>query len=190
MDYNEFYGVYGRFMQEAMDSILIFAQKLQIERSCIEHINSRLKRPTSAIKKLEKQGATPTLDNAIVQLTDLVGVRLVCRFVNDIYTVAQQLQMKYNVVKVKDYISSPKENGYRSYHMIVEVPVNADVAIPVEIQIRTISQDAWASLEHQMKYKKVVTNEKLIKSELKRCSDEMASIDLCMQTIKEFIEME
>ena len=189
MDYNEFYADYGVSMQEAMDSILIFAQKLQIEKSCIEHINSRLKRPTSVIKKLEKQGQAPTIDNAIGQLTDLVGMRLVCRFVNDIYTVAQELEVKYKVLKKKDYISSPKENGYRSYHMIVEVPVTSDRVIPVEIQLRTISQDAWASLEHEMKYKKEVKNEKLIKEELKRCSDEMASIDLCMQTIKEFIEM-
>ena len=96
-------------------------------------------------------------------------------------------QEEIEIIKIKDYIAYPKENGYRSYHMILKIK---ELNLNAEIQIRTIALDFWANLEHQMKYKKHIKNEEMIRSELKRCADEIASVDLSMQTIKDLIFME
>lgn len=185
-----FYGAYSLVLQEATDHVLTYATRIKGERKCIEHITTRLKTPESVEKKLLKQGFSPTLQEAQHRLHDLVGIRLVCRFVSDIYTVSQLLQEAYQVTAMKDYIANPKPNGYRSYHMILRVPTASGAVVSVEIQLRTISQDSWACLEHQMKYKKSIHNEKLVRDELKRCADELAATDLCMQTIREFIDMD
>ncbi len=154
----------------------------------IEHVKVRIKSQESAKAKLEKLGFDKTLENAINNLRDIVGVRIVCRFLADVYTVANAIKNNTGVKHIisKDYIKYPKENGYRSYHVILEIEIDGRF-LPVEVQIRTISQDSWASLEHKMKYKKEISNAKMIKSELKRLSDEMASADVCMQTLKELI---
>lgn len=189
MGTEQFYQEYAKTLRLAAAEVMTFAQEIQKDHKAIEHISSRMKSPDSVVKKLEKRGYAPTLDCAKEHLTDLVGVRLVCRFVSDIYTVSELLQGQYGVVCIKDYIANPKPNGYRSYHMILSVPVETGEIVAVEIQLRTISQDAWACLEHQMKYKKQVQNEALIRDELKRCAAEMAATDLCMQTIREIIEL-
>lgn len=185
-----FYGSYEEILQEATESVLSYAYRIKQENRCIEHISSRLKSPESVEGKLIRRGYTPpTVQQATLHLTDLVGVRLVCRFINDIYTVSHLLQEAFDVVTIKDYIANPKPNGYRSYHMILLVPTKSGEQIKAEIQLRTISQDAWACLEHQIKYKKMIHNEKIVRGELKRCAEELASTDLCMQTIREFIDM-
>ncbi|MFI3227375.1 MAG: RelA/SpoT domain protein [Clostridia bacterium] len=183
----EFYGEYEHVLNRAMTKIMRFSVNITNQKNYIEHIRSRLKDPKSIEQKLANKGLEFTLDNAKNELHDLVGVRLICNFLSDIYIVADLLQQNYTVLAIKDYISQPKSNGYRSFHIIVSVPVEGQ-NIPVEIQIRTISQDSWASLEHKLKYKKNIKNEKLIRAELKRFADDMAGTDLCMQTIKEFIE--
>lgn len=190
MSPEEFYGAYFATLEQANATVLAVAQQIQTQKRCIEHISSRVKSPKSTVEKLCKRGFAPTLEQAQIQLTDLIGVRLVCRFISDIYTVSQLLQAQFTVVEIKDYISHPKPNGYRSYHMILQVPTTNGQRVTMEIQLRTISQDAWACLEHQMKYKKTIHDEKLIRSELKRCADELAATDLCMQTIREFIDMD
>lgn len=190
MGMDQFYQAYETTLMQAANAVMDFAHTIQKDHKAVEHISYRLKSPESVEKKLVKKGHEPTLEQAKAQLTDLVGVRLVCRFVNDIYTVSDLLQTRYQVLSVKDYIANPKPNGYRSCHMILSVPVETEERVAVEIQLRTISQDAWACLEHQMKYKKQVQNEGFIRDELRRCADELAATDLCMQTIREFIELE
>ncbi len=154
----------------------------------IEHIKIRIKSEESAKKKLEKLGFSKTLENALLNLTDIIGIRIICRFLSDIYFISNIIEnhLELSHVLSKDYIKHPKENGYRSYHIIVKVEID-EIPLPIEIQIRTISQDSWASLEHKMKYKKEIQNAKMIKSELKRLADEMASADVCMQTLEELI---
>lgn len=151
-----------------------------------EHICGRIKSEESVISKLNKKNITPTLENALDNLNDIIGIRIIVRFIDDIYSVKECVSNDYEVINEKDYIKKPKQNGYRSLHLIINYKFNKK-NYPIEIQIRTISQDSWASLEHKMKYKKEVKHLKLISSELKRCADEMASIDISMQTINEMI---
>jgi putative GTP pyrophosphokinase len=138
-------------------------------------------------QKLLKKGEEPNAENAVSKVNDAVGIRVITSFVDDIYKVSDwiTLQNDIEVVNIKDYIAYPKPNGYRSYHMIIHLN---DLSLNAEIQIRTIALDFWANLEHQMKYKKNIKDEIMIRSELKRCADEIASIDLSMQTIKDLIQ--
>ena len=130
----------------------------------------------------------------IKNLDDVAGVRIICSFLDDIYEVAEMLvrQDDVNVIAVKDYIKKPKANGYRSYHMIIEVPVffsDSKKAMRVEVQIRTIAMDFWASLDHQLKYKKaVIDDDGVISQELKECADVIASTDEKMLRIRKRIE--
>lgn len=155
----------------------------------IEHIKSRIKSPESTVQKLARLQHTPIVAEAFLHLNDIIGIRIICRFWDDVYRLAEQIEHSDFCThkRSKDYISNPKENGYRSYHIIIERELNG-VILPIEIQIRTISQDSWAALEHRLKYKHQIKNADLVKKELKRLADEMVSVDLCMQTIKELIE--
>lgn len=154
----------------------------------IEYIKTRIKSRESTVEKLEKLGFLPTVQSSMDNLTDLVGIRIVCNFFADVFEIAEKIENCNQIKHIisKDYINNPKESGYRSYHIIVSVMVNY-IYVPVEIQIRTISQDSWACLEHQMKYKKNLQNADVITIELKRIADEMASTDMCMQTIRDLI---
>ncbi len=156
-----------------------------------EHFKVRIKSKDSTTEKLKRLNLAVSPESAMTNLTDIVGVRIVCRFLSDVYELASLIEDDKNFthVKSKDYIRNPKENGYRSYHIILMLETE-NSEIPIEIQLRTISQDSWASLEHKMKYKKEVKNQRLIKFELKRLSDEMASSDISMQTLKDIIEDE
>ena len=122
-------------------------------------------------------------------------MRIICNYIDDVYEVANMLKnfRDLKVIKEKDYIKNPKPNGYRSYHIIFELSLEIEGEIKkvfVEIQIRTIAMEFWSSLEHEMKYKKNIKNQELIVEELKRCADEIATIDLKMQTIKKMIDLE
>lgn len=183
----EFYGEYEGILNKAMREITQFAVNITNQKKCIEHILCRIKDPESVEGKLKKLGYEYSIENAREVLFDLVGVRLVCNFLSDINLISQAVEEKYNVVTIKDYIKNPKDNGYRSYHILILMDIDGQT-VPAEIQVRTISQDSWASLEHKLKYKKNIKNEAFIRSELKRFSYDMASTDLCMQTMKEFIE--
>ena len=161
----------------------------------IEYIKRRIKTPESIVKKLKRYGYESTIDNMVNYVNDIAGIRIVCSFTSDIYRMAEMIgkQNDLTVVSVKDYIKHPKENGYRSLHLIVAVPIflqNEKREMKVEVQLRTIAMDSWASLEHQMKYKKNIKNPEMITRELKRCADELASCDLSMQTIRNLIRQE
>ena len=125
-------------------------------------------------------------------LNDIAGLRVIVGFIDDVYQIAEALkkQEDINILSEKDYIKNPKPNGYRSYHLVVNLPVRTTESskrVNAEIQLRTIAMDFWASLEHEMKYKKHIQNQDLICSELKRCADEMASADVDMQAIRDMI---
>ena len=159
------------------------------QRNPIEMIKSRVKKPSSIIEKLKRRGHPITVKSVRENLDDVAGIRVICSFVDDIYTVAHMLarQDDVEVLMVKDYIRCPKANGYRSYHMIIEVPVffcDRKQKMRVEVQIRTIAMDFWASLEHKLYYKqgKVVPRQVLIG--LNQCADLAALLDEKMQDIR------
>lgn len=162
-------------------------------RNPIESISSRIKTPESIADKLIRNGKPVTINSIIENLNDVAGIRVICSFIDDIYRVADMLakQDDITVIEIKDYIRKPKLNGYRSYHMIVEVPVffsDSKVFTRVEIQLRTVAMDFWASLEHRMKYKKSEADRPDIAAELKSCAEVIAATDARMQGIRKKIE--
>ena len=194
---SEFYGVYSerlaeveRFMQAEIKAILDSLGS-DSETAPAEHVKSRVKSPESMEQKLKKLGFPVSVESGLKNLSDIIGFRVVTHFVGDIYAVLGLIERSghWRVVTIKDYIASPKPNGYRSLHVILAVPfsVNGIDEIQTEIQLRTIAMDCWASLEHQLRYKKSIENTALLEAELKRCADEMASTDLSMQTIRDLI---
>ena len=156
------------------------------ETNIIDHTMGRLKSEESVLEKCAKKNIEATPDNIVREIRDIVGIRVVCTFVDDTYKVRDAIRDfdGIKIIEEKDYISNAKPNGYRSYHMIVQ----NEEGYYAEIQIRTISMDTWAALEHDIKYKKDINvNKELITAELKRCADELASTDISMQTIRNMI---
>ena len=156
---------------------------------------ARIKQAASMREKLRRQGLPVTAESALREVRDAAGVRLICPFVDDIYRAAGLIQAipGIRIDREKDYIRDPKPNGYRSYHLVLSLPLRflpGPPAEPVwlEVQLRTIAMDCWASIEHQVKYKQEVPEQKLIVQELKCCADEIASTDLSLQTILDLIE--
>ncbi|MEG0512588.1 MAG: GTP pyrophosphokinase family protein [Clostridia bacterium] len=167
---------------------------LQNQNNPIESIKSRVKRPVSILNKLKRKGVEPSIENIMLTLSDVAGIRVICPFIDDIYKVVAMLakQDDVTVIAVKDYIKHPKENGYRSYHMIVEIPVffsDQKQPIRVEIQVRTVAMDFWASLEHQMKYKHADVTDESISTDLKACADVIAATDVHMQELRNRIAL-
>lgn len=161
-----------------------------------EHIIYRVKSEDSMREKCQRKGISETPESALITIHDSIGIRIVCCFLDDIYDNIHFIESipGVTVVKAKDYIKNAKPNGYRSYHMIIEWEVpyadirgNTPGHFFIEIQLRTIAMDSWASLEHQMKYKHHIENAEIIGQELKRCADELASCDVSMQTIRNLI---
>ena len=153
----------------------------------VEHLISRIKSEESMREKCRRKGFEETTESALTKIFDAVGIRVVCAFISDVYVIRDHLVQLPNceLVKEKDYIKRAKDNGYRSYHMILKIWGE----VYVEIQLRTISQDTWAALEHHLYYKKEkMVDDVLIEAELKRCADELASTDLSMQTIRDMIQ--
>lgn len=168
-------------------------KKVHNDRDPIEYILSRVKSEKSMKEKLERKGLEVTLDNALHKIYDAAGIRIICAYIDDVYAIVDMLKQfsDLKILHEKDYIKNPKENGYRSFHIVFEVPLDIGGKIHpvnIEIQIRTIAMDFWSNLEHQMKYKKDINNQSMIVSELKNCADEIASIDIKMQTIRKMIE--
>lgn len=158
----------------------------------IEHIKARIKTPESIVKKLKRYGYESTISNMIDYINDIAGIRIICSFTSDIFRIAEMIaEMKdINVVSVKDYITYPKPSGYKSYHMLVTVPVylsDRTVETKVEIQIRTVAMDFWASLEHKMHYKFEKDAPQHIKDELVECAKLVADLDERMLTLNEEI---
>ena len=159
----------------------------------IEMIKSRVKKPRSIVEKLQRRGYPISVDSVLDNLHDVAGVRVICSFIDDIYKIAAILgaQDDVTVLEIKDYIKNPKPNGYRSYHMIVEIPVffsDRKQPMKVEVQIRTIAMDFWARLEHQMKYKKDVPGSEDLVNRLSQIADRINQTDMEMQEIREEIQ--
>lgn len=148
----------------------------------IEHIKSRIKTPESIVKKLKKHGYESTIENMVKYVNDIAGIRVICSFTSDIYQIAEMIsnQSDIKVISVKDYIVNPKASGYKSYHMLVSVPVYLSDRIEetkVEIQIRTVAMDFWASLEHKIHYKFEGNAPEHIKEQLVECSRIVSDLD-------------
>ena len=192
---------YGEFAPRLMEIENLLSTEIQAmldsistdsETTLAEHIKCRVKSAESLKEKLRLRGFPITARAGLENLSDLVGARVITHFVGDIYTVLDLIQKNdsWRVVQVKDYIADMKPNGYRSLHVLLNVPfgVGGISDIDVEIQLRTIAMDSWAALEHQMSYKRDIPGEELIRAELKRCADELAACDISMQTIRELIK--
>lgn len=197
--------IYGKYEQVLPDVLKRFNGELEAlnrrtkERTgegIYEHLISRVKSDESMREKCILRNLPVTCRSALREITDAAGVRVITRFIEDIREITEYIRSlkDVEVIREKDYILNAKPNGYRSYHMIVAYTVpweDVDGQVPgryfIEIQLRTIAMDSWASLEHQLKYKKIIKNQKLIVSELKRCADELAGCDLSMQTIRNLI---
>ena len=159
----------------------------------IEHIKSRLKTADSIVKKLKKDGYEVTIENMMEHLSDIAGIRIICSFTSDIYRIADMLrsQNDIRVISVKDYMRHPKESGYKSYHMLVTVPVflsDRIVDVKVEIQIRTVAMDFWASLEHKINYKFEGKAPEHIRRELVECAKMVSQLDARMLALNEEIQ--
>lgn len=168
--------------------------KLHHQYNPIEHISTRLKSPQSIAKKMRHNKKELTVENIVKYINDVAGVRIICSFTSDIYHIADLIaqQSDVQVLKVKDYIMSPKPNGYTSYHMIVSVPIflsDTTVNTKVEIQIRTIAMDFWASLEHKIYYKFEGHAPEKIRKELKECADVVAFLDQKMLQINKEVQL-
>lgn len=160
----------------------------------IEYIKSRLKTTESIVKKLKRHGYDITMENMMKYINDIAGVRIVCSFTSDIYRLAEMIgkQKHFTIFSVKDYMKHPKPSGYRSYHMLVTVPVQTttgSVQTKVEIQIRTIAMDFWASLEHKIRYKKNIPEDKALylQNEMLECAEISADLDRRMQNVRDVI---
>ena len=198
IDDEQFYGDHLETLRSAADS---FIQRLALlekayadenRRFPVEHYKVRIKTASSARAKLERLGLPQTAESAMENLFDLAGVRFVCRFFNEVDEITRILQKSegIEIQTVKDYVKNPKPNGYRSVHIILRVQVqNGGIERMqyVEVQIRTIAMDFWASLEHELKYKKDISDAEMMFAELKQCADEIISVDLKMQTIYEWL---
>lgn len=159
----------------------------------IEHIKSRVKTSESIVKKLKKNGYESTIENMVEHVNDIAGIRVICSFTSDIFRIADMIEnhKDIRVISVKDYITYPKASGYKSYHMIVTVPVYLSdriVDTKVEIQIRTVAMDFWASLEHKIHYKFEGNVPERIKNELIECANMVSDLDARMRTLNEEIK--
>ena len=166
---------------------------LRYDRNPISSIKSRLKSPASIREKLTRRGIDVTIENIEACLNDVAGVRVVCAFPEDVRTIAKALlkQDDVELIEQKDYILNPKENGYRSLHLIVGVPIylaHEKRKMRVELQLRTIAMDFWASLEHQLRYKKDVVFTDEMAKELKFCAELSAELDRRMDHLRESVQ--
>lgn len=168
--------------------------KVRYKRNPISSISSRLKRTESVIEKLHRRGYPFTIESIEHNINDIAGVRVICSYVDDVYAIADALlaQDDIKLLSRKDYIHNPKDNGYRSLHLIVTVPVflsESRKEVKVEVQIRTIAMDYWASLEHQMKYKKDIPDAERVSRQLREVAEDMARTDRRMLELRRDIEL-
>ena len=195
LQFRELMMMYSCAIREVKTKLEVLNDDLAIrnQRNPIQMIKSRFKKPTSILEKLKRRGYPITVQSVFENLYDVAGIRVICSFIDDIYLVAEMLarQDDVKVLIVKDYIRCPKVNGYRSYHMIIEIPVffsDRKKNMRVEVQIRTIAMDFWASLDHQMKYKKDLDESEEISEQLRECAEVIAQTDEKMQLIRRKIE--
>ena len=195
---DEFFTVQCRYqsaIREIQTKLEILDDEFQMrhKRNPIHHMQSRMKSIQSMMEKLARKNAQRNIASAVENLTDIAGIRVICSYLQDVYTVAELLtrQDDIHVLKVRDYIKQPKANGYRSLHLVVEIPVflsEGRVMVPVEIQIRTIAMDFWASLEHSLRYKAPGNIPEEISEELLQTASDIAVLDQRMQTIHDKVD--
>ncbi|MBR1641537.1 MAG: GTP pyrophosphokinase family protein [Butyrivibrio sp.] len=176
--------LYNSALKQIQTKIEILNEEFQeVHRyNPIEHVKARVKVPESIVKKLKRNGYESTIENMVRYVNDIAGIRIICSFTSDIYRIAEMIsnQKDIQVLTVKDYIMNPKQSGYRSYHMIVSLPVYLSdriVNVKVEIQIRTVAMDFWASLEHKIQYKFEGKAPQHINAELHECAAMVANLD-------------
>lgn len=184
--------VYNSALKQISTKLEILNDEFQHVHSYnpIEHIKSRMKTSESIVKKLKRYGYESTIQNMVDYVNDIAGIRVICSFVSDIYRIADMIsnQSDIKVISVKDYLKNPKPSGYRSYHMLVTVPVYLSdriVDTKVEIQIRTVAMDFWASLEHKIHYKFEGNAPEYIKEELIECAEMVTALDEKMLSLNE-----
>ena len=202
MQEQDIYGKYGDYLPKILEDLSHRIQeandrvKQETGQKLFEHFNARVKQAASMEEKCQRKNLPRVPESALKEIRDAIGIRIVCGFIEDIYQTIEVLRQLEGceIVLEKDYIRAAKPNGYRSYHLILEVETPYEDCHGqnpgryfVEIQLRTIAMDSWASLEHQMKYKHEIKDSKRIVRELKRCADELASCDVTMQTIRNLI---
>ena len=202
MQEQDIYGKYGVYLPKILDDLSQRIQeandrvKQETGQKLFEHFNARVKQAASMKEKCQRKNLPRVPESALKEIRDAIGIRIVCGFIEDIYQTIEVIRQLEGceIVLEKDYIRAAKPNGYRSYHLILEVETPYEDCHGqnpgryfVEIQLRTIAMDSWASLEHQMKYKHEIKDSKRIVRELKRCADELASCDVTMQTIRNLI---
>lgn len=193
-EYQQLMMYYECAMIEVKTKLDVLNKELSLfeDRNSFDSVLSRLKSPESIYQKLQKLGYSFSVNNIEKYIEDVAGIRVICSFQDDIYNIAKYLcdQDDVNVKLVKDYIRSPKDNGYRSFHLVLSVPIflsNEKKHINIEVQFRTIAMDFWACLEHKMKYKKDIENIEEITKELKQCADLITETDIRMNRIKDKI---
>ena len=202
MQEQDIYGKYGAYLPKILEDLSQRIQeandrvKKETGQKLFEHFNARIKQAASMEEKCQRKNLPRVPESALKEIRDAIGIRIVCGFIEDIYQTIEVIRQLEDceIVLEKDYIRAAKPNGYRSYHLILEVETPYEDCHGqnpgryfVEIQLRTIAMDSWASLEHQMKYKHEIKDSKRIVRELKRCADELASCDVTMQTIRNLI---
>lgn len=188
--YREMMQLYSAAVREVRTKVEILDEEFRTRyaHNPIHHIDSRLKSPQSMMKKLARKGLPQTLEAAEANLNDIAGVRIVCNYLDDIYRIADLLQRQRDVefVHRRDYIENPKESGYRSLHLVIRIPVflsSHTELVPVEVQIRTIAMDFWATLEHQLRYKSNHETTQQLRRRLQHCAEASAALDREMQDI-------
>lgn len=193
--YRELMSYYRCAMMEVETKFNVLNEELslQYDRNPIESIKTRLKSPESIAEKLQRRGFPLTVESIEENLNDIAGVRVICSFPSDIYQLADAFlkQDDITLLQRKDYIAEPKPNGYRSLHLIVEVPVffsSGKRNMKVEVQLRTMAMDFWASLDHKLRYKKDLENQDDIADELKKCADVITETDYRMQQLRKMID--
>ena len=193
--WNEVLLIYRSALKEINTKLEILNDEFQhVHRyNPIEHIKSRIKTSESIVKKLKKKGYESTIENMVEHVDDIAGIRIICSFTSDIYHIAEMLvnQNDIKVLEVKDYIKSPKPSGYKSYHLLVTVPIflsDKKIDAKVEIQIRTVAMDFWASLEHKIHYKFEGNAPEHIQEELVECAKMVSDLDTKMQSLNEEVQ--
>ena len=195
---DEFFTVQCRYqaaIREVQTKLEILDDEFQMKhkRNPIHHMQTRMKSIQSMMEKLQRKHESISIASAVTNLTDIAGVRVICSYIQDIYTVADLLtsQDDVKVLRVRDYIKNPKPNGYRSLHLVLEIPVflsEGRILVPVEVQIRTIAMDFWASLEHSLRYKAEGQVTEEVSQELLQTASDIAALDQRMQMIHDKVD--
>lgn len=196
VEYKEMQMLYTCAMKEIQTKLEVLDTefKVRYKRNPISSVSSRLKRTESVMEKMMRRGYPFSMESIQKNVNDIAGVRVICSYVDDIYAIADALLAQDDVTLIsrKDYIKEPKANGYRSLHLLVSIPVflsESKKNVKVEVQIRTIAMDYWASLEHQMKYKKDIPDSERVSRELREVADRMAETDEKMLKLRRDIEL-